>query len=124
MNNKRLGNQWEKEFCNLLASKGYWVHFIASNRAGQQPFDVIAVKDNIPFAFDCKTAVKPIFPLSRLEENQKFAFEKWIDCGNENCFLAIKYDGRMYLLKYADLKGKGKIDLREVDYVATIEGFD
>ena len=114
MNNKKLGTRWEKEFCNLLASKGYWVHFITPNIAGQQPFDIIAVKDNEPIAIDCKTSAKPIFLLSRLEENQLTAFDLWLRCGNRNCLIAIKYEDKFYQVPYKWLKENGRVDLRKM----------
>ena len=113
MNNKRLGNNWEKQFTEILASKGFWVHFITPNIAGQQPFDIIAVKDNRPYAIDCKTAVKPIFPLSRLEDNQVNAFELWLQCGNDNALVAVKYGDKYYQIPYDYLKIVGKVDLRK-----------
>ena len=44
VSNKKLGNDFEQEFCNILSSKGYWVHNFA-NRKNGHPADVIAVKD-------------------------------------------------------------------------------
>ena len=38
MNNKKKGTAFEKEMCDLLAIKGYWVHFIAPDARGAQPF--------------------------------------------------------------------------------------
>lgn len=43
MNNRKTGNSFEAEFCDLLFQHGYWVHNLAQNAAGQ-PADVIAVK--------------------------------------------------------------------------------
>ena len=56
MNNKVLGDSFEKRFCEFLSKQGCWVHFIerAAN-TNSQPFDVIAIKNNIPYCFDCKT---------------------------------------------------------------------
>jgi Holliday junction resolvase len=115
VNNKALGMAWERQFCELLQDKGYWVHFITPNKSGAQPFDVIAAKNNVVYAFDCKTAVKPIFHIERLEENQKFAFERMIYCGNNHCYVAIKYCDKSYIIPYEDLKEAGKIDLRTLE---------
>ena len=104
MNNKKLGTAFEKEFCNLLASRGWWVHFITPAPNGGQPFDVIAVKGGKAMAFDCKTSSTHIFPLTRLEENQIFAFEKWLACGNEEPQVAVKYNDNIYLIPYRKLK--------------------
>lgn len=113
LNNKRLGNSFEVAFCHTLNDMGYWVHFITPNKAGAQPFDVIAVKNGKTLACDCKTSCKPIFPFSRLEDNQVFAFEKWLACGNTNPKIAVLWESKVYLLDYRDLKEKGKIDLRQ-----------
>ena len=50
MNNKIIGTAFEKEMCELLANRGYWVHFITPDNRGAQPFDIIAVKDGKAFA--------------------------------------------------------------------------
>lgn len=111
MNNKKLGTAWENEFCNILAKKGYWVHFISPNMAGAQPFDVIAVKGGIAYAYDCKTSAKHIFSIDRLEDNQVMAFEKWLKCGNTMPLIAIKYQNKMFLVPYGYLKASKRVDL-------------
>lgn len=113
MNNKKTGSDFEREFCQILADKGYWVHFLSPDSRGAQPFDVIAVRNGHAIAVDCKTSVKPIFDISRLEDNQIMAFEKWINCGNYPPFIAIKYAGDIYLVNYLKLKCDKKIDFRK-----------
>lgn len=111
MNNKRLGASFEREFCELLASKGWWVHFLAPSASGGQPFDVIACKDGSCMAFDCKTSASNIFRYTRLEDNQICAFEKWLACGNNDPYIAVKYNDNIYLIKYRRLKVYERIDL-------------
>ncbi len=108
-NNKVLGSNFEAEMCALLARHGYWVHFIQPDARGAQPFDIVAVSDGKAYAFDCKTLCdsRKSFPLSRLEENQKLAFERWGECGNGNAYIALKHCGRIYLLSYRALKKYG-----------------
>lgn len=113
MNNKALGMSFEKEFCQLLAGRGYWVHFISPAANGGQPFDVIAVKDGNAIAVDCKTSVAKRFPFSRLEQNQIMAFEKWITCGNSMPKIAVKFQDNIYLILYSELKEKGAVILDE-----------
>lgn len=107
MNNKKLGMAFEKEFCQLLASRGYWVHFISPAPSGGQPFDAIAVKAGYAYAFDCKTSSTDRFPLTRLEQNQIMAFERWILCGNGDPKIAVKYANSVYLISYEQLKETG-----------------
>lgn len=113
MNNKRLGTQFEREFCDLLAGKGYWVHFITPAANGAQPFDVIAVKGGEAYVYDCKTSVKRKFSIRRLEYNQIFAFERWIKAGNKIPRIAVKYNDRIYIVHYTILKERETIDLLE-----------
>lgn len=119
MNNKRLGTAFERELCTILTEHGFWVHFITPSMAGAQPFDIVAVKNNVPIAIDCKTSARPIFPISRLEDNQVFAFERWLDCGNEYAVLAVKYQDVIYFVDYEFLKEHedGKVRLSDCSYM-------
>lgn len=111
MNNKKLGTQFEKDMCDMLSAKGYWVHFIAPDSRGAQPFDIIAVKDGKALAIDCKTCVADTFNISRLEDNQIMAFELWLRCGNEMPQVAVFHNNNIHLIPYCDLKEKKSIKL-------------
>ena len=120
MNNKKLGIAFEKLLCELLAKKGYWVHFIEPKKDGSQPFDVIAVKDDVPIAIDCKTLSDKInwFRFERLEYNQIMAFDKWMLCGNKTAMIAVLWKNAIYFIQYYDLITQHRIDMR------TLEGFE
>lgn len=90
MSNKSKGSGFEQLFGNILASKGFWAHILQDNKNGQ-PFDIIAVKNNTPYAFDCKECESDRFQLSRMEPNQISAMNRWIETGNENAYFAIKF---------------------------------
>lgn len=111
MNNKKIGNDFEREFVKLLTEKGFWVHFIEPKPNGSQPFDVIAVKNNDAYVFDCKTCVSKWFSIDRLQDNQVMSFEKWLSVGNTMPYIAIKYKDTILLLPYDRLKEEGKINL-------------
>lgn len=111
MNNKKIGNEFEIEFCQLMAADGYWVHFISPDNRGAQPFDVIAAKDGKPIAVDCKTCVAKSFSINRLEQNQISAFELWLKCGNGDPWVAVKHKGEVYLFRYVDLRTYGALDI-------------
>lgn len=111
--NKQIGTEFEHELCQILAQKGYWVHFIVPDARGAQPFDVIAVKDGKALAIDCKTCVADSFNIGRLEENQIMAFERWIKCGNDDPFIAVKHDNKVYLINYSYLKERRTIKIGE-----------
>ncbi len=112
-NNKQIGTEFEREMCEYLKDHGYWVHFLSPDSRGAQPFDIIAVKNNIPLVLDCKTCVNHIFSISRLEDNQIMAFEYWQKCGNNNPCVAIKHGNKAYLITYSFLKEHEKVDLRK-----------
>ena len=111
MNNKRLGTAFEREFCELLAARGYWVHFMSPSASGAQPCDIIACKNGTPFLFDCKTCEKNVFPLSRVENNQILAFERFLRTGNNHAFIAVKHDNKIYFIPYTLLKKMGSVSL-------------
>lgn len=114
-NNKQIGAKFEREFVEILAKKGFWAHFLAPSPTGAQPFDVIAMVHGCAYCFDCKTSVKPIFPITRLEDNQMLAFDKWLQCGGHTPYVAVKYDNKIYLIEYTRLRLEGSVDLRIED---------
>lgn len=89
ISNKKLGNDFESEFCQMLSEEGFWVHNMAQNAAGQ-PADVIAVKGKKALLIDCKVCTRKGFVLSRIEENQDLSMELWRECGNGEGWFAIK----------------------------------
>lgn len=102
-NNKKNGNHFEEEFCELLALHGFWAHNMAQNQVGQ-PADVIAVKNGIPVLIDCKECETNRFSLSRIEGNQEGAMTLWEQTGNEHCYFAMKLkDGRIYMVSFDEL---------------------
>ena len=116
------GREFEKYMVDWLSEKGLWVHRMAESNTGSQPFDIIALRNYKVCAFDCKviSTKRPYFPFSRIEENQKRAFEKLYECysGILLCGFLIYYKDDIYLLDYAIAKmwieeGKKGITLTE-----------
>lgn len=114
MNNKKIGTQFEKDFCEMMSKEGFWVHFLSPDSTGAQPFDVIAVRDGIAYAIDCKTSVSHIFPISRLEFNQIASFMLWMKKGNREPLIAVKYREDIYFIGFLELWEKKKVDLDEM----------
>ena len=100
MSNRKLGNDFEREFAIILAANGFWVHRLNQNQAGQ-PFDIIACKNGYAEAIDCKVCANDKFEFSRIEDNQHSAMRRWADCGNGNGWFALKLsDGDIYMMSY------------------------
>lgn len=97
--NKKIGNDFEREFCKILSGHGFWVHNFAQNQDGQ-PADVIAVKNNMPYLIDCKVCEKGIFKLSRIEENQILSMQHWLDTGNTDAWFALKVGDDILMISY------------------------
>ena len=116
------GREFEKYVVDWLSDKGFWVHRMAESNTGSQPFDIIALRGYKVCAFDCKviSTKRPYFPFSRIEENQRRAFEKLYlrYAGNLLCGFVIYFEGGVYLLDYLKVKrrmeeGKKGIALTE-----------
>lgn len=101
-NNQKIGKAFELEWMDHLASLGMWVHFMQPAPDGSQPFDVMAIDDRygIPtvYAYDCKTLSSTRFPLSRIEDNQRLAFESLNRRGVHNTYFVIKNKTAIYLV--------------------------
>lgn len=110
-NNKKNGNKFEVEFCELLFENGYWAHNLTQNSAGQ-PADVIAVKKKKSYLIDCKVVSFNTrgFALSRVEDNQHLAMQLWKERTGQDAWFAIKYEivNKIYMFSYETIK---KLDM-------------
>lgn len=98
MTNKKLGNAFEQEFCEMLYAYGFWVHRLTQDSAGQ-PADVIAVRNKTAYLIDCKDCSAKGFDLRRIEENQITAMRLWDECGNGQGWFALKVPtGDIYMI--------------------------
>ena len=103
--NKKVGNSFEAEFCELLSQHGFWAHNMAQNQTGQ-PADVVAAKNGVPFLIDCKVCSKDEFPLDRVEPNQESAMYLWESRVNYCCYFAMKLsDGKIYMIPFHTIVG-------------------
>ena len=113
--NKKLGNKFEKELSEILYDDGYWVHLLNQNKNGQ-PADIIAVKGGISYLIDAKVCSNDVFRFSRIEENQRYAMDAWIEAGNTSPYFAVKMSSGVYMVSYAAIKEfeeKGKKQFTE-----------
>ena len=113
INNKQIGTEFEQEVVEKLSKAGYWAHFISPDNRGAQPFDVIAVKNGIAVVGDCKTCKAKTFSISRLEDNQIMAFQKWESCGNKPPFIFVKHSEKIYVIPWRKVFEKGRVKIND-----------
>lgn len=89
-NNQQRGKDLENRFIEYLQREGFWAHFMHPAPDGSQPFDIIACKGGLVYAFDCKTLSGNRFPLERAEYNQVTAFEIMNRKGNLHTYFIIE----------------------------------
>ena len=123
MINKKLGNDFEQELCQILADAGYWVHNFASKKTGQ-PADIIAVKNGKAYLIDAKECTREIFPLKRMEYNQELSMGLWIECGNTIPYFALKARNEIYIVAYTIVmelirNGKKQLNLEDMNKYGT-----
>lgn len=123
--NRKTGNTFEQEFCEILCQHGFWTHKMAQ-RAEGQPADVIAVKNKTAYLIDCKVCSRNKFPLSRVEENQHFAMEFWQMCGNGEGWFALKADNQIYMIPHVTMielsYGKATLNLDDIQQYGVLLG--
>ena len=117
--NKKLGNDFEHELCEILADAGYWVHNFA-NRKNGQPADIIAVKNGKAYLIDAKECTWEIFPLRRIEYNQELSMGLRIECGNTTPYFALKARNEIYMVSYEFIKelaeqGKKQLNFEDMN---------
>lgn len=102
--NKKIGNEFEQEFSDILYDNGFWSSIFPQNQRGQ-PFDVIAGKDNHLFAFDCKVCNNDRFLIKRIEPNQEESMSLLNEVGCQETFFAIKFvkHDEIYLVRFQNL---------------------
>lgn len=84
--------RFQKEICKMLSNNGFWAYETINKQSGQ-PVDVIAVKSNIGYIIECKVTQTDRFPLSRVEDNQITAIERFAKCGNTESWFAFAFAG-------------------------------
>ena len=114
MNNKQAGNEFEREFCEILASDGFWSHFMGGNRNGQ-PADIIAVRNKKAYLIDAKDCKNDRFVLSRIEDNQHMAMRKWELCGNDQGLFALNTSKGIYMLTYGMVQVLEMADIKSLN---------
>ena len=109
------GKNFEKNLCEYLSKKGWYVVYMEKGITGSQPCDIIAIRNNLLLMIECKNLVAKngVFNLSRIEQNQLLSYKKFKSCHNSNFILAINWNGGVYLVDFDWLKFyQNSIDLK------------
>lgn len=115
LSNKKLGNDFERVFCEKLAEHGFWVHNMAQKRDGQ-PADVIAVRNRKAYLIDCKVCSNWSFDLSRVESNQSSSMDLWDSCGNGCGYFALLLpDEKIYMMPFPMIRSYTKVGFKSMD---------
>lgn len=85
----KTGRDFENEFAVILKTNGFWVKLLATGTG--QPCDIVAVRNNCAYFFECKTTDTDVFSFKGLRPNQRTAYEYITSHGNNLYFVAIKF---------------------------------
>lgn len=103
--NIKIGHRSEQKTCELLFKEGWWVHNFSQNKMGQQPCDIVAMRQNRNMLIDAKHCSKPYLATQRIEANQKTCFEMASEKGIR-CGFACEFDGELYFLEWGEIDWK------------------
>lgn len=121
MDNKAIGTKFENEFAKLLFSYGFWVHNLTINSSGQ-PADILATKKRRAFLIDCKVAsTNKGFELSRIEDNQYYAMQLWMERYGDDGWFAIKYKEGIIMITLYKLEYARHLGLSTITYEKALE---
>lgn len=119
--NRAVGNEFERELCELLYAYGFWAHNLKQDNSGQ-PADVIAARNKVAYLIDCKDCSSKGFDLRRVEDNQITAMELWEECGNGQGWFALRVEDEIFMLPYftvmAYRNGQSSMSFAEIYKVA------
>lgn len=131
--NLSAGSKFEREFCQLLADNGFWVHRIAQNAGGQQPADIIAIKNHYHALVDCKVvSTSKGFSFDRVEDNQAMSMDTFEQKCCEVGWFALKLpSGKIEMLSLWQIlnhesNGRHSISTAELEsgkYTSSVEGW-
>lgn len=73
---------------------------MTQNNQGQ-PFDILAARNGVSYPIDCKDCANDNFKLSRVEENQYCAMNRWQETGNGDGWFALRLtDSTVYFFSF------------------------
>lgn len=88
------GKKFEQKLCQYYANNAYYVIYNEKGVTGSQPCDIIIIKHNIVTLIEAKNldTSTGLFPIKRIEMNQRLAYKRFLACDNTNFVLAINWN--------------------------------
>ena len=117
MNNKQAGNEFEREFCEILSKDGFWAHLMGGSKNGAHA-EIIAVRNEKAYLIDAKDCQNDRFVLSRIEANQDTAMRYWELCGNNQGLFALNTSKGVYMLTYGMVQVLEMADIKSLNMQA------
>jgi Holliday junction resolvase len=114
-NVKKIGNDFEKRFAKMARASGFFVLYITPNARGAQPFDFLLMRNGFVYPIDCKTCVANSFSLERVEDNQRLAFDHWLECGGLHPFFAVEHDDKVYMIPWHYVRDLESVRVTDYD---------
>lgn len=118
-NNRKIGNAFERDFCQILFENGWWAYNCPMHSSGQ-PADIIAMKQHKMILADCKLCTRQGFSFFRVEDNQKSAMTMFEDrCHGEALFVFKLPDDTIYIYPWCAIECLSNQGVRfiSVDYI-------
>ena len=99
MNNKKIGEDFEKELLEILKVNGFWATKLKEKETGG-PFDIVATKNNKFISIEAKNInKKTTFTKERIEPNQILAYKRLLEVNSSSySFFAFKTEFGTFLL--------------------------
>lgn len=99
MNNKKIGEDFEKELLEILKVNGFWATKLKEKETGG-PFDIVATKNNKFISIEAKNInKKTTFTKERIEPNQISAYKRLLEVNSSSySFFAFKTEFGTFLL--------------------------
>ena len=121
-NVKKIGNDFEKRFAEMARAAGFFVLYITPNARGAQPFDFLIMRNGFAYPIDCKTCVATSFSLERVEDNQRLAFDHWLECGGLHPCFAVEHDDKVYMIPWHYIRDCKSVRVTDYDTFDEILG--
>jgi Holliday junction resolvase len=99
---KMITTGLEKEVCDWFTKVGFWVISVNQGKVKSTMCDIIAIKDNECYFFNCKIlkSTNGIFDMKRNSKEEIAKYREFNACGNTNMWLCLLWKGDYYVVNF------------------------